>query len=550
MDNIRIFLLSSLAFVGFLLWQNWESDYNKPTELPAVTQSAQPMPTTPPLQPGTVAQQPSANAVATAPAVAEKRIRVITDRIVAEISTAGGEIKHLELSRYPTKVEDPTQAYRLLSDRAGKLFVVQSGFVAVQGNAPDHRAMYQADASEYRLAEGQDRLVVPLRWQDANGVVVTKQYVFHRGQYQVDVSMAVENKGSQSWQGRQYQQLQRQAQEQKSSFFGVHSYSGATYYDGKYHKLAYDDFAEEPLSAQITGGWTAFVDHYFMAAVIPNAPEENHYYSKVLADSAYLVGFVGPTITVAPGSKTDLASRLFLGPKEQKYLADIAPGLELNIDYGILTIVAEPIFTLLSWFHALVGNWGVSIILLTTLIRALFYKLGEAQYKSMARMREFAPRIQALRDRFADDKQKLNEAMMDLYRKEKFNPFGGCWPLIVQMPVFISLYWVLLESVELRQAPFALWILDLSAADPYYVLPVLFGLTMFVQQKMSVTPAMDPTQRQVMMIMPVMMTAMFALFPSGLVLYWFTNNLLSLAQQWYITRKFDETKQQKGAKTA
>ena len=390
-------------------------------------------------------------------------------------------------------------------------------------------------------------LVLAMRARQTNNARMgIKRYIFERGSYVVRVDFRVDNRSETPWRGNLYSQLQQlPPPAPKRNILMPTTFTGAAYYDGRrYQKTPFAKLTETPIDLTQSGGWVAFSDHYFLGALLGDASARSHYYSKLLPAGQVILGLTGETVELAPGETRELETRLFLGPKEQNVLADVAPGLELTVDYGFLTIIAKPLFWVLSWLHsALFGNWGLAIIALTVLIKLAFFKLSEAQYRSMAKMREFAPRIQALRERYGEDKQKLNEAMMDLYRKEKFNPLGGCLPIFVQMPVFIALYWVLLESVELRQAPFFLWINDLSAKDPYYVLPVLFGISMLIQQKLSTAQGtMDPMQQRVMMMMPVVMTVFFALFPAGLVLYWVVSNTLGILQQWYITRKVESEK--------
>jgi YidC/Oxa1 family membrane protein insertase len=381
---------------------------------------------------------------------------------------------------------------------------------------------------------------VRLHWRSSDGVEVDKVYTFHRGSYVVDVAYVVKNDSSSAWTGHMYNQLQSTEPAKKKHAF-THTYNGGAIYspEKKYEKVSYEDMKEKSLSEQITGGWAAVLEHYFFGAWIPSAKEAAHYYTKALSNGRYLIGMIGPGFSVAPGASGKAEARLYVGPKEQTTLADIAPGLELTVDYGRLTFLAKPIFAAMEFIHKIVGNWGWSIILLTMLIKLAFYKLSATSYRSMANMRKMQPRMKALKERFGDDKQKLNEAMMKMYKEEKINPLGGCLPIVVQIPVFIALYWVLLESVELRQAPFILWIHDLSTADPYYVLPLIMGVTMLIQQRLNPSP-LDPIQQKVMMILPVVFTVFFAFFPAGLVLYWVVNNTLSITQQWYITRSLDK----------
>lgn len=550
MENIRFTLYAVLAAVMFLIWQAWQEDVAK--LVPAVAQTAAVT------EPAVGSDLPALDAPALNPPPAgeirqptpviasRERIVVETDLFTGEIDALGGDLRQIALRKYALSSDQPNTPVQLLSDRDGQFYIAQNGLVAASGPAPDHRATYRAAAERFTLKDGEKTLEVPLSWTDASGLTVTKRYIFERGSYVVRVDFRVDNRSETPWRGNLYSQLQQlPPPAPKRNILMPTTFTGAAYYDGRrYQKIPFAKLAETPIDLTQPGGWAAFSDHYFLGALLGDATAKSHYYSKLLPAGQVILGLTGETVELAPGETRALETRLFLGPKEQDVLANVAPGLELAVDYGFLTIIAKPLFWVLSWLHAaLFGNWGLAIIALTVLIKLAFFKLSEAQYRSMAKMREFAPRIQALRDRYGEDKQKLNEAMMELYRKEKFNPLGGCLPIFVQMPVFIALYWVLLESVELRQAPFFLWIDDLSAKDPYYVLPVLFGISMLIQQKLSTAQGtMDPMQQRVMMMMPVVMTVFFALFPAGLVLYWVVSNSLGILQQWYITRKVESEK--------
>ncbi len=361
-----------------------------------------------------------------------------------------------------------------------------------------------------------------------------------RDSFAFDVTHALENDSGAPWSGSQYRQLQRipPASDGDSKF--VHTYTGGVISspEKKYEKVTFDDMAELPLDRQIQGGWSAMIQHYFVAAQIPPAQDLNRYYTRLVGSNQYVLGMTGPLTAVADGARTEFSSQMFVGPKIQSRLEVLAPGLELTVDYGWLTIIAQPLFWLLNAIHSLIGNWGWSIVLLTVLIKAVFFKLSETSYRSMANMRKLQPRMKSIREKFAHDKQKMNQAMMELYKKEKINPMGGCLPIVVQIPVFIALYWMLLESVELRQAPFMLWIQDLSAKDPYFVLPVVMGISMFIQQRLNPAPP-DPIQAKVMMALPLVFTIFFLWFPSGLVVYWVVNNVLSIAQQYVITKRVE-----------
>jgi YidC/Oxa1 family membrane protein insertase len=457
---------------------------------------------------------------------------------LAEIDTRGGDLRDVKFPRYSVSVNQPDQPYKFLNDDTAKIFIAQSGLLAAS-IAPNHHAVYQTARKEYKLANGAAELKVPLTWTSDQGITVTKTYTFHRGSYVVDVSFDVANSGKQEWKGRQYRQFERARVDRESRF--IYTFIGGVVSgaEDKYQKLSFDDMAKQAFDRDLKGGWAAMVQHYFIAAWVPGQEETNHYYSKDLGDNLFVLGMSSPEQTVPAGGKGEFSSRLYIGPKVQDTMAAVAPNLELTVDYGLLTFIAKPIFWLLKHIHALVGNWGWSIILLTMLIKLAFYKLSAASYRSMANMRRMQPKMTQIRERYGDDRQRMSQAMMDLYKKEKINPLGGCLPIVVQIPVFISLYWVLLGSVELRQADFMFWIHDLATKDPYYVLPLIMGVSMFLQQKISPAPP-DPIQAKVMMALPVVFTLFFAFFPAGLVLYWVVNNVLSITQQWYITSSLEK----------
>ena len=579
-NNPRALLYLSLVFVLFLIWQAWQQDYGAPdttrggTEVEAPPLSEAPpngvpsgeMPTsetplseTPRSQVPQADMPPAAQAPQGSPApgalgsvppaspvVAHPRVRVMTDVLDVDIDTQGGDLVRAELPTYPVSTETPNIPFRLLSTE-GKLHVAQSGLVHDQTpagdqaqRAPSHHAVYQTEQAHYALRPGQDTLEVPLIWEGPDGITVIKRYTFERGQFLVKLTHEVRNQGQGIWRGGQYRQLRHGpvTDEGKQPF--IYTFTGAAYYDGAFEKIGLDDMAEEPLNKEIVGGWAAMLQHYFVSVWVPKPDEHNLYYTKVVQGEVpeHLIGMRSDSVTVAPSESKRFETELFIGPKIQERLTAIAPGLELVVDYGIFTVLAKPIYWLLERIHRVIGNWGWAIVLVTLLIKLVFYKLSETSYRSMARMRKVQPRLQDLKERYGDDRQRLNQALMELYRKEKINPLGGCLPIVIQIPVFIALYWVLLESVELRQAPFMLWIDNLSSRDPYFVLPILMGITMLIQQKLNPTP-LDPLQARVMMIMPIVFTVFFAFFPAGLVLYWFVNNLLSIAQQWVITRKIE-----------
>jgi YidC/Oxa1 family membrane protein insertase len=559
MDNIRLLLILALGAILFLIYQAWVQDYG-PSSQPQVAsdQSAEPSaaagssnaPDRPPADapdapPATLIDQtgaPAVNAQGGAADAGDDVITVETDVLRVEISTRGGTIQSLWLRDYAQTADQPEQHFQLLKPQPPNMFIVQSGLLGGGNIAlPNHKARFEAEQREYSLTPDADDLTVTLRWSDASGVEVVKRYRFERESYLIHAEQEIVNNTDAAIAVRNYDQLQRTElyDPQKSSF--IHTYTGGVYYgpETKYKKESFDDMAKRPLEITIADGWIAMIQHYFMAAWLPPPGTEQTFYTKVVDGERYLIGTYSPSVTIAPGASYVFASRMFAGPKLQDRLAEYAPGLELTVDYGWLTIIAEPIFWLLNKIHSVVGNWGWSIIILTILIKAAFYKLSEASYKSMANMKKLAPRMQALKDRYGDDKERMNQAMMEMYKKEKINPLGGCLPILVQIPVFIALYWVLLESVELRHAPFILWLDNLTEPDPYYVLPLIMGVSMFIQQKLNPPPP-DPIQAKVLMALPFVFTVFFAFFPSGLVLYWTVNQLLSIAQQWHITRNIEK----------
>jgi YidC/Oxa1 family membrane protein insertase len=546
MDNQRLFLFVALSFVVLLLWQAWMEDYGPvaPETVPSTQGEAAPADVT-----ATGDDIPAATPVPGEPVTAlpdtellksGQAIVVETDLLKVRIDTVGGDLRQVDLLAYPETMAADAPPFRLLNDSLPNLFVLQSGLRASEGVEPTHHVTYSSGQTRYQLPAEADSLTVPLVWRSPDGVEVIKRYTFHRGSYVIDLDHEVRNGGSKDWQGRQYRQLQRtQVAETAQSTF-IYTYMGGVIYspEEKYEKIKFEDMLEQDLDRTITNGWAAMLQHYFVGAMVPERGQAERYYTKTLGNNRYVIGMVSPSRTVPAGSSTVYNTQIFAGPKLQDEMKAVAPGLELTVDYGVLTVLAQPLFWLLKTIHRFIGNWGWAIVLVTVLIKLAFYKLSEASYRSMANMRKLAPRLQSLKERYGDDRQKLNQAMMEMYKKEKINPLGGCLPILVQIPVFIALYWVLLESVELRQAPFMFWIRDMSTPDPYYVLPLLMGITMFIQQKLNPAP-MDPIQAKVMMALPVVFTVFFAFFPSGLVLYWVVNNTLSIAQQWVITRRIE-----------
>ena len=551
MDNTRLFLFAALVFVGMLLWQQWQSDYGpQPVVEDLVSnqstqtgeQTSESIDDLPDLAENTArsTNNEGSDVPAEAEGASQQRIIVETDVIRAEIDSLGGVIRSLKLKKFPVSLEQPDELLEIIHSRSDTLYLIQSGLRNKSNTAPTHHSLYQVAQTEYRLEEGSDELIVPLHWQE-NGISVTKTYHFRRGDYLVDVKHRIVNDSTEDWLGSEYRQIQRSRPLETSRL--LYTYTGSVYYNEevKYEKVDFDDMEDSQLKTESTGGWIAMLQHYFLAAWVPRQDDKNLVYSIAntrRSPATYTIGLRSQNQQVAPGASGEFVSQMFVGPKIVNRLEEISPGLELTVDYGVLTFISKPLYWLLSFYHDYVGNWGLAIILLTLTIKAVFYKLSETSYRSMARMRKVAPRMKTLKERFGDDRQKLNQAMMELYKTEKINPMGGCLPILVQIPVFIALYWALLESVDLRQAPFIFWIKDLSVMDPFYVLPLIMGVSMFIQQRLNPPPP-DPIQAKVMMALPFVFTVFFAFFPSGLVLYWVVNNILSITQQWIITKRIE-----------
>jgi YidC/Oxa1 family membrane protein insertase len=558
MDNQRFLLVLALGLILFMIYQAWQDEQRRAAAPPPVTAPApgaptekggQPAPAPQAAQPGEVPAVPAserpAPAITPTPSGAEvalpagTRVTVSTDVFEATIDAAGGDLRDLKLRKYPVSVEQPNTPFVLFTDDPGKdVYVAQSGLIGSGRHYPTHRTRYTAAAQHYALADGETEVKVPLQWQAPDGVRYTKLYTFYRDRYVIDVDFIVDNTTTTPWQGYLYRQFRRHYIEHKRGWFSLPIYTGGAIYtpEDKYEKISFSHMREKPLERDVAGGWVAVLQHYFVSAWMPPKGQRDRFYSRVLSDDIYTLGIkdLTPT-TIAPGKSAQLHATVYAGPKAHGRLTKLAEGMDLTVDYGWLTVISGPLFRLLKFIHGWVGNWGWSIIVLTVLIKLAFYPLSAASYKSMAHMKRMQPKMQSLRERLGHDRQRMNQAMMEMYKKEKINPLGGCLPIAIQIPVFIALYWVLLESVELRQAPFIFWIKDLSVKDPYFVLPILMGVSMFMQQQLA--PAqLDPMQRKLMLALPVVFTIFFLAFPAGLVLYWLVNNVLSIAQQWHITR--------------
>jgi len=566
MDNSRLFLFAALIFVGMLLWQQWQADYGPQ---PVVSSEAEISPdggvATSQIPTDDLPDQAdelgvdsgqsttqagdSSSEQSTVQSQVQQLVQVDTDVIRVMIDTRGGVIRSLKLKKYPTSLEQPDDWLELIHSDSDSVYIVQSGLRNKAEKAPTHHSIYRSEQTSYQLADGDDELVVPMYW-NLDGVEVVKTYHFRRGDYLIDLKHRIDNQSQLDWQGSEYRQIQRSRPLETSRL--LYTYTGSVYYneETKYEKVDFDDMEEGQLKLESKGGWIAMIHHYFLSAWVPGQEETNLVYTIANTrrnPSTYTIGLRSENRVAPTGGSAEFSSQLFVGPKIVKRLEEISPGLELTVDYGVLTFLSKPLYWLLSWYHSFVGNWGLAIILLTLTVKAVFYKLSETSYRSMAKMRKVSPRLKTLKERYGDDRQKMNQAMMELYKTEKINPMGGCLPILVQIPVFIALYWALLESVDLRQAPFIFWIKDLSVMDPYFVLPVLMGISMVIQQRLNPPPP-DPIQAKIMMALPFVFTIFFAFFPSGLVLYWVVNNVLSITQQWIITRRIEAGAGTAGAK--
>ncbi len=568
MEQQRIFLILLLGMLTVMMYFQWQEDYApKPattvsqsgtsaTDLPptpgqrqdAGDDSAMPVPTTQ-SGPETVTSQPGPEATTT---TSGKIISVETDVYKILIDTQGGTIKQVDLVKYPVSVEQPDMPFRLMDTSRERNFNAQQGF-HISRNDPQLKSLTPTSSTVYSTSQDSytmdgDELVVDLNWTNKLGMTFTERFKFTRASYAIEVSHEINNPTDLTWTGHSFVRLERSPSEDEGGGLEMlPTYTGAVYYspENKYDKVDFDDIDDsrapgqkgyfDAINSEFPGGWIAMIEHYFVGAFVPPKDDVYRYFTHRKSNSRYWIGMMSTEKTIKPREKLTTSLQLYIGPKIQKDLEVLAPGLELSVDFGWLTFLSKPLFWLLDMIHSFVGNWGWSIILLTLLIKLVFYKLSETSYKSMARMKKLAPRMKQISERYADDRQRKGQAIMELYKKEKVNPMGGCLPILIQIPVFIALYYVLLESVELRQAPFMFWLNDLSLKDPYFVLPLIMGASMFFQQKLNPPPP-DPMQAKMMMMLPFVFTVLFLFFPSGLVLYWVVNNLLSIAQQWYITR--------------
>ncbi len=564
MDNQRLLIWAIFGLTAWMTYQAWMLDYGPqsvpvqsvneaPGEqasegaLPELLDSGEAI--------GEVIDAPSVEPVADMPTTSAPAgaatIQVRTDVLDVTISTQGGTLTGARLLNYPVAKDRPSELVELLTTDPARISLIQSGLRgSAEGAEANHLAMFSGARESYDL-DGADEIVVPLTWTDGNGITVEKRYRLTRGSYTIGLEQTVINNSGAAWRGAEYVQIQRYLASQERSMFDVDSYSfnGPIVYDGeKSEKLTRDDLVDDGArSFSSERGWLGTIQHHFVTAVVPE-PDTKQRFSVSARGDRSVASAIGSPRTVEPGTSQIFSTTVFVGPKLQSQLEEIDKSLKLTVDYGLLTIISQPLFWLLSKAFDLFGNWGVAIIAVTALIKLAFYKLTESSGRSMAKMRNLQPRIKAMQERYKDDKQAQSQAMMELYKREKVNPAAGCLPILIQMPFFLAFYWVLLESVEMRQAPFVLWLTDLSTRDPFFILPLIMGAAMFFQQKLNPQVG-DPVQVKVMQIMPIIFTVFFAFFPSGLVLYWVTNTLLSIAQQWKINKVVEaESKQEKGGK--
>jgi YidC/Oxa1 family membrane protein insertase len=539
MDNRRLILILIFGFSLFMLWDGWMKHNQPPAQVQAA-RTATGDASIPQATAGVGADSGAIPGTERGASQSAPTMTVRTDTMVARISAEGGSITHLELTRHKA-TDDHSRNFVLLDDGGKHLYNAQGGLTGK--GLPNHKSRFELPAEELSLADGQDTLEVRLAATGSDGVAVTKVLTFKRGSYLLEQRYEITNQGGEPLRTNAYFQFQRDGEAAEGTqAMGVHTFTGPAFYTDadKFVKVNFDDIkdgdAKYPKKAD--NGWVAMVQHYFVSALIPTQGVEREYFARQVGNNLYTAGMILPVAEIAPGQSGTVSAQMYAGPQEQHNLKAIAPGLDLVVDYGWLTVIAAPLFWVLQWFHSLTGNWGWAIILVTVAIKLVFFPLSAASYKSMAKMRTLGPRLQRMKEQFGDDKVKMQQEMMKIYKTEKINPLGGCLPILVQIPVFIALYWVLLGSVEMRQAPWLGWITDLSVKDPYFILPIIMGVSMIIQMKLNPTPP-DPMQAKIMMAMPIVFTFMFLWFPSGLVLYWVVNNVLSIAQQWKITRMIE-----------
>lgn len=547
METQKTILLAALFFLTYLMWQSWNEIYPAKSDISDMKQisNQQALSKTDNIVPeiDTGNQEKAVQSILPADSIDNKYITVNTDTVSYKINLKGGDISQVQLLRYNTSLQD-NSPMSLLNNNLETLYIAPNGLTGKDGpDTQNIRAEYTSEQLSYEMPKEGDAFKVNLILNKTNNkdVKIIKSFTFKRNKYDVDVSYTIQNNSSAVWNGNIFSVLKRKdIQSGSGSFLSPVAYSGLAAYnlDNKFHKLATDKLTNVGQNWETRQGWVAMIQHYFISTWIPNSEESYKYIAKSNVDGTYMVTLVGPQISVEPGATKNTAIKFYAGPEQADQLEQLAPGLTRTIDYGIMWPIASLIFLGMKKIYNFIGNWGYAIILITILIKILFYRLSSSSYRSMAKLRLLAPKIEQLKKRYGDERDKMGKAMMELYKKEKVNPLGGCLPMLIQLPFFIALYWVIIESVELRQAPFVWWINDLSVKDPFYILPVLMGLSMFVQQKLSPAPA-DPTQEKVMLMMPIVFTILFMYFPAGLVLYWVVNTITSIMQQWWITRSIE-----------
>lgn len=549
LDYLRILLYSLLFIVGFFLIQAWNKDHIKfelPTTtvtetvperfVPASETTTAPTTSLATAQPAQPAQPLPTTAVG-------QIVKVTTDLLEVSIDTKGGDIVGARLLKYPESLGS-SKPFVLLNDDPKTRYLAESGLLSQKGpDTQQEQALYHADQTSYTLSPNSNDLVVKLDWQNQEGLKASKIFTFARNSYEVKVSYQIDNQSNSSWEGNLYTQLLRTNDPPPShggmvnltTFFGA----AVSAPDKPFEKISFKQMQEKNISQTVQDGWAAMIQHYFISAWIPSPTATSTYYTRVMPNGLYAIGMLGQKLAVPPHSQATTGAKLYVGPTIADELEKAAPKLKLTIDYGWFWFISAIIFWMMQKIYDVVGNWGWAIVIVTIIIKLMFYHLSAKSYKSMSSLKKLQPKIESLKERYGDDRQKLTQATLELYRQEKVNPMSGCLPILIQIPVFIALYWVLVESVQLRQAPFILWVKDLSQADPYYILPLLMGISMFLQQRLNPPPP-DPLQAKVMMLMPWIFTALFANFPAGLMLYWFVNNTLSFLQQWYIMRSINQ----------
>ena len=563
MDAQRGIIFIGLAIVSYLMVLAWNDDYgNQPVTSPSTNVEMIDSPSiatnnttsvsTSDSEFSTPEEQSSSETdlnVSKTTSAENQKIRVKTDVLDISINLTGGNITEALLTQYK-KTLGSDENFALLENSPNHKYTIESGLYGKNGfdssrNGPS--PVYQTSSDYYELADDQNELVVDLKYTDNSGIEVIKRYRFERETYLVKVSYLVRNNSGSPWKANFSGKIIRDqaADPSQQNSMGMQSFLGMVLSSPKepYEKFDFEDMRDQPVNTKAQGGWIAFLQHYFMTAWIPSDNLEHTYQTKV-KNGLYLMGFISPEVSIENGQQEEISANVYIGPKIIEKLEQAAPNLDLTVDYGFLFFIAYPLYLLLDFLHGIVGNWGIAIILVTVIVKAAFFKLSAASYRSMANMRRVAPKLAQLKEQYGDDRQKMSQGMMELYKKEKINPLGGCLPVLVQMPVFIALYWVLLESVELRHAPFFFWITDLSIKDPYFILPIIMGASMFIQMSLNPAPP-DPVQAKVMKLMPIMFTVFFLWFPAGLVLYWVVNNILSIAQQWVITRNIENAAAEK-----